>query len=113
MRRSRPELAYYATNKMSILPLMIVLLIHRNSYHKQNWCYVVYVADVDHYLGVIEMRRIGGVVRSNCCENLRLSVVVKVSIHCYVSSNRVNFQIGGTCQGVTANRENKQTTTYT
>jgi hypothetical protein len=85
--------------------------MNNNSYHKQLRSHVVYVGDVDHNLGVIEMGRCGGVVRSNCCENLWLSAVVEVSVHCYASSERVNIQIGGTCQAVTVNIETKQTIT--
>jgi hypothetical protein len=83
----------------------------KNSYHKQLRSHVIYVDNVDHNLGVIKMGRYGGVVRSNCCENLRLSVVVEVNVHCYVSSERVNIQIGGTRQAVTVIIETKQTIT--
>ena len=85
--------------------------MNKNSYHKQQRSHVIYVDDVDHNLGVIEMGRYGGVVCSNRCENLRLSAVVEVSVHCYASSARVNIQIGGTCQAVTVNIETKQTKT--
>jgi hypothetical protein len=57
------------------------------------------------------MGRYGGVFRSNCCENLLLSAVVEVSVHCYISSDRVNFQIGATCQAVTVSMETEQTIT--
>jgi len=94
---------------------MIMLLpceMNKKSYHKQHRSHVVYVDDVDRNLRQIEMGRYGGVVRSNYCENLRLPVVVEVSVHCYASSYRVNIQIGSTCQAVTVNIETEQIITY-
>ena len=104
MRQPSHKLCHYATNKICILPLLI--LMNENSYHNQRRFLVVYVADVDHNLGVNKVGQI--VFRSNCCENLLLSLIIQISVYHYASIKRVNSKKGCTCQGVTEIIETKQ-----